>query len=77
MSNQNLEYMDTKDTAAYLRVSRQWLEIGRSKGYGPPFIKPGNGSGGIVRYKRSEIDRWMLDHQHNPNLNPNPITEKE
>ena len=65
MNTQNLEYLNTQQVAAYLGVSHQWLEIGRSKGYGPPFIKAGYGSGGIVRYKRSEIDRWMLDHQRN------------
>ena len=54
-----VEYMTTRETAAYLGVSRQWLEIGRSKGYGAPFTKVE----GIVRYKRAEVDRWMLDHQ--------------
>ncbi len=54
-----VEYMTTRETAAYLGVSRQWLEIGRGKGYGPPFTKVK----GILRYKRAEVDRWMLDHQ--------------
>ena len=54
-----VEYMTTREAAAYLSVSHQWLEIGRSKSYGPPFAKVG----GIVRYKRAEVDRWMLDHQ--------------
>ncbi len=56
-----VEYMTTREIAAYLSVSRQWLEIGRSKSYGPPFMKVE----GIVRYKRSEVDSWMLDHQRN------------
>ena len=56
-----VEYMTTRETAAYLGVSRQWLEIGRSKGYGPPFTKVE----GIVRYQRAEVDRWMLDYQRN------------
>ena len=56
-----VEYMTTREAAAYLSVSRQWLEIGRSKGYGPPFMKVE----GIVRYKRAEVDRWMLDYQRN------------
>ena len=41
--------------------TRQWLEIGRSKGYGPPFTKVE----GFVRYKRAEVDCWMLGHQRN------------
>ncbi len=57
----NFEYLNTKAAAAYLGVSKQWLEIGRGKGYGPPFTKVE----GIVRYKRSEVDHWMLDHQRN------------
>ena len=56
-----VEYMTTREAAAYLGVPRQWLEIGRSKGYGPPFTKVE----GIVRYKAAEVDRWMLDHQRN------------
>ncbi len=56
-----VEYMTTREAAAYLSVSRQWLEIGRSKDYGPPFTKVE----GIVRYKRAAVDRWMLDHQRN------------
>ena len=53
-----VEYLTTREVAAYLRASRQWLEIGRSKSCGPPFTKVE----GIVRYKRAEVDRWMLDH---------------
>jgi hypothetical protein len=56
-----VEYMTTREAAAYLSVSRQWLEIGRSKAYGPPFMKVE----GIVRYRRTEVDRSMLDHQRN------------
>ncbi len=56
-----VEYMTTREAAAYLSVSHQWLEISRSKGYGPPFTKVE----GIVRYKCAEVDRWMLDHQRN------------
>jgi hypothetical protein len=61
MNEISVEYMTTREAAAYLRVSRQWLEIGRSKGYGPPFTKVE----GIIRYKRAEVDRWMIDHQRN------------
>ncbi len=56
-----VEYMTTREAATYLSVSRQWLEIGRSKDYGPPFTKVE----GIIRYKRAEVDRWMLGHQRN------------
>ncbi len=32
------EYMSTRDAAAYLGISHQWIEIGRSKGYGPRLL---------------------------------------
>ena len=52
-------YLSTEQAAAYLNMSRQWLEIGRHKGYGPPYIKLGR----AVRYKRSALDEWMLARQ--------------
>lgn len=66
MSPQNSEYMNTKEAAVYLGVSRPWLEHGRQRGYGPPFIKVGGAINGLVRYKRSEVDRWMLGKQRRP-----------
>ena len=35
------EMLDTPYVAALLHVSEAWLEIGRCKGYGPPFVKIG------------------------------------
>ena len=55
----HIEYLTTTQAAAYLGMSRQWLEIGRHKGYGPPYIKLGR----AVRYKRSALDNWMTDRQ--------------
>ena len=46
-----VEYLTTREAAAYLGVSRQWLDIGRTKGYGPPFIKAGDGGGGRSRFR--------------------------
>ena len=57
------KYLNTREAAAYLGISRQWLEVGRSKGYGPPFIKAGNGQKGFVRYRRADLDQWMRAHQ--------------
>ena len=58
MERENI-YLDTGEAAAVIGVSRQWLEIGRRKGYGPPFIKVGSGNGGIVRYRRSTLENWL------------------
>ncbi len=35
------ELLTTEETAAWLGVSRQWLEIGRSKKYGPAYVRVG------------------------------------
>ena len=53
------EYLNTQQAAKYLQVSTQWLEIGRVKGYGPPFIKLSR----LVRYKKSDLDQWMGAHR--------------
>jgi predicted DNA-binding transcriptional regulator AlpA len=56
------EYLRTRDAATYLGVSPQFLEIGRSRGFGPRFVKIGR----IVRYRRIALDRWMSLHEHRP-----------
>ena len=53
------EYLNTKQTAGYLQLSTQWLEIGRVKGYGPKFIKLGR----LVRYCRASLDEYLKDHE--------------
>jgi predicted DNA-binding transcriptional regulator AlpA len=48
--------LDTRQTAEWLTVSVVWLEIGRSKGYGPPFRKLGTRS---VRYRVGDVIAWL------------------
>ena len=55
------EYLSTRQAAAYLNLSRQYLEIGRCRGYGPPLIRVNGGR--AVRYYRPTVDQWMLAHQ--------------
>ena len=50
-------YLTTKQAAAYLGVSRQFLEIARLKGHGPQFCKPGCSR--LVRYYVPDLDIWM------------------
>lgn len=45
----------TIEAAAYLRVSRQFLEIGRTRGGGPSFCKFSR----AVRYRRVDLDAWL------------------
>jgi hypothetical protein len=58
------EYLDTKEAAIYLGVSTQFLEIGRSKDYGPPYhqMRRNGMTRGAVRYKRSDLDLWMAQY---------------
>ena len=56
------EYLQTSDAAAYLGVSKKFLEICRARGSGPRFTKVKR----IVRYRRSALDRWMSLHEHRP-----------
>jgi predicted DNA-binding transcriptional regulator AlpA len=58
------EYLTTPEAAAYLKLSRQFLEGARYRadGSGPCFIKLTR----AVRYRRSELDAWMSAHDHSP-----------
>jgi hypothetical protein len=42
--------------AKELGVSEQFLTIGRSRGYGPPFLRL---SKSVVRYRRSDLVEWL------------------
>ena len=52
-------FLTTVEAAEYLRVSKQFLEIARHRGGGPPYIKLAR----AVRYHRPSLDQWMLDRQ--------------
>jgi hypothetical protein len=50
------DMLRTRDVADWLGVSTQWLEIGRIKGYGPPYVRfsPRN-----IRYSRKDVVAWL------------------
>jgi predicted DNA-binding transcriptional regulator AlpA len=50
-------YLTTEEAAAYLKLSRQFLEGARYRddGTGPPYVKAGK----TVRYIQSALDAWM------------------
>src|SRR5947209_5615659 len=48
--------LTTREVADWLGVSPIWVEIGRSKGYGPPFIKIGPR---YIRYRPDDVVEWM------------------
>ena len=58
------EYLTTREAAAYLKLSRQFLEGARYRGdgSGPAYIKLER----AVRYRRSVLDAWMSAHDHSP-----------
>ena len=58
------EYLTTQQAAAYLNISRQYLEAARYRGdgSGPGYVKLER----AVRYRRSVLDAWMSAHDHSP-----------
>ena len=57
--------LTTVQVADWLGVSAEWLQIGRHKGYGPPFAKLGPN---LIRYRVSEIRRWLDERIHRRTL---------
>jgi len=60
----------TPALAARLGVSRQWLEMGRCKGYGPPSIKIGSCKGyrrdAVIAWLRERASVWAVSHPGEP-----------
>jgi predicted DNA-binding transcriptional regulator AlpA len=53
--------MTTAELAAWLGVSRVWLEQQRWKGQGPPWVRL---SPGLIRYRRDEVLAWLDARSH-------------
>lgn len=54
------ELFDTAGAADYMRVAGRTLMRWRVEKTGPPYVKLGTGSGGgLVRYRRSDLDAWV------------------
>jgi len=52
--------MDSREIAAYLKVSESTLSRWRSAGQGPPFLR----LGGIARYRLNAVDAWLRRIEH-------------
>ena len=54
------DLLTTPELATWLGVSTQWCEIGRYRGYGPPFVK----ISGRIRYRRARVRAWLDERAH-------------
>ena len=50
------QLLTTREVAAYLGMSEQWVTLGRSKKYGPPFVRVGSRR---LRYRKSAVRTWL------------------
>jgi predicted DNA-binding transcriptional regulator AlpA len=55
------DLLTTEEVAELFGVSPIWVEIGRSKNYGPPFVWL---SGRAVRYRRADLRKWLKSRVH-------------
>ncbi|WP_166042129.1 helix-turn-helix domain-containing protein [Sphingosinicella sp. YJ22] len=53
------DLLDNEQTAALLGIKPNTLEIWRTKGRGPAFLKLGDAPQAPVRYLRSEVMGWL------------------
>lgn len=55
------DLLSTPELALWFGVSTQWAEIGRTKGYGPPFERLG---AKVIRYRRGAVRAWLDARSH-------------
>lgn len=51
----NIDILNTREAAQYVRLGKPTLERFRITGDGPPYCK----LGGAVRYRRADLDAWL------------------
>ena len=54
--------LTTREAALYLRISKSWLDQGRSQGTGPAFHRVG----GAIRYQKRDLDAWLVSCRVEP-----------
>jgi predicted DNA-binding transcriptional regulator AlpA len=54
------DMLSTQQVADLLGVSEQWLEVGRVKNYGPPFIRL---APRLIRYPRAGLVKWLKQRE--------------
>jgi len=54
------ELMTQEEAARYLRVGKRTLQRWENERIGPPSIKLPSGA---RRYRKSDLDKWLTEHQ--------------
>jgi predicted DNA-binding transcriptional regulator AlpA len=55
------DLLSSQEVSMWLGVSVAWLEIGRSKNYGPSYVRV---SSKVIRYKRSDVRAFLNSRVH-------------
>jgi hypothetical protein len=58
------DLLNNEQTSNLLGIKKNTLEIWRSKGKGPPFIKLGSHPSSPIRYQRSRVMDWLAQNTH-------------
>lgn len=53
--------LNEKETAEQIGMSVHWLRRKRWAGGGIPFVKLSAGTGGAVRYRREDVEKFLAD----------------
>jgi len=70
------DLLNTDELCSWLGMSRVWAEIGRIRGYGPPYLKLGDGPRARIRYRRGDVEEWLRQRtygstaEHPPSARP-------
>jgi predicted DNA-binding transcriptional regulator AlpA len=60
------EMLSTKEVASWLKIDPTTLEFWRKAGRGPACSKLAPGPTSPVRYRRSDIEKWLTDCRVKP-----------
>lgn len=58
MRNPQPDLLNSAAAADYVGMSEAWIVLGRRCGYGPDFVRLGNGSGRVF-YRIADLDNYL------------------
>ena len=50
------DLLTTREVAKWLGIGELWVELGRTRNYGPKFLRLGPR---LIRYRRSDVLAWL------------------